>query len=95
MTLQVGVRELKNRLSEYLNQVKNGQTIIITEHGKPIGQIIPSGTPLEDRNWAMVKAGLAEWNGKRLEPGEPAAINRGDKLASDIVVDMREANDLH
>ena len=37
----VGIRDLKARLSEYLRQVKDGETVIITEHGRPIGRIIP------------------------------------------------------
>jgi antitoxin (DNA-binding transcriptional repressor) of toxin-antitoxin stability system len=40
--IQVGVRELKSRLSHYLRQVKAGQAIVITEHGQPVAQ------PLED-----------------------------------------------
>ena len=37
----VGVRELKNRLSEYLRRTKQGEEVIITERGKPIALIQP------------------------------------------------------
>lgn len=43
----VGIRELKARLSEYLRQVKAGETVIITEHGRPIGRIVPEPESLE------------------------------------------------
>jgi hypothetical protein len=36
--MRVGTRELKSKLSEYMWRVKFGQTIVVTEHGKPIGQ---------------------------------------------------------
>jgi len=49
MELHIGVRELKNKLSEYLGHVKHGQVVVITEHGKPIGRIIPNTLPWEDR----------------------------------------------
>ena len=32
----VGVKELKNRLTEYLRRTKNGEEIVVTERGKPI-----------------------------------------------------------
>lgn len=41
----VGTRELKNRLSEYLRRVKAGETITVTERGKPSGKSFPSGPP--------------------------------------------------
>ena len=65
---KVGARELKSRLSEYLRRVKAWQTIIVTERGKPIGQIVPIEPSLEGRLQAMVEAGLAEWNGQKLKP---------------------------
>ena len=32
----VGVRELKNRLTEYLRRTKRGEEVIVTERGQPI-----------------------------------------------------------
>jgi prevent-host-death family protein len=37
--LMVGVRDLKNQLSQYLQYVKNGEKVIITEHNKIIAGI--------------------------------------------------------
>lgn len=37
----VGVRELKNRLTQYLRRTKQGEEVIITERGKPIALIQP------------------------------------------------------
>ncbi len=39
MATEVGVRELKNKLSEHLRRVKAGEDVIITEHGKPIAEL--------------------------------------------------------
>ena len=60
--MNVGVRDLKSRLSEYLRQVKAGQTIVITEHGRPVGRIVPAAQSLDDRLQAMVQAGLIAWS---------------------------------
>ena len=86
---KVGTRELKSKLSEYLRRVKNGETIIVTERGKVIGQIGPVRQTVEERIWAMVDAGLADWNGKKLKPHLPVIINRSGKLMSDIVAEDR------
>lgn len=37
--IAVGVRDLKNQLSQYLKFVKNGEKVIITEHNKIIAEI--------------------------------------------------------
>ncbi|MCL2318929.1 MAG: type II toxin-antitoxin system prevent-host-death family antitoxin [Treponema sp.] len=37
--ITVGVRDLKNRLSRYLQYVKDGEKVIITEHNKIIAEI--------------------------------------------------------
>lgn len=37
----VGVKELKNRLTQYLRKTKRGEEIIITERGEPIALIQP------------------------------------------------------
>jgi len=35
------VSELKARLSEYLNQVKAGTEVLVTDRGKPVARIVP------------------------------------------------------
>jgi prevent-host-death family protein len=38
---QVGVRELRQNLSVYLDRVKAGETLEVTEHGRPVGLLTP------------------------------------------------------
>ncbi len=42
----VGIKELKNQLTQYLRRTKKGQEVIITERGKPIAVIRPPGGAL-------------------------------------------------
>lgn len=88
--IQVGTRELKNKLSEYMRRVKAGETIIVTEHGRTIGQIIPVKPTIEERIQFMVAAGLADWNGQKLPPYAPNVKNKVDKQVSDLVIENRE-----
>ena len=39
--VSVSVRELKNNLSAYLRRLKSGEVILITSHGRPVGQLLP------------------------------------------------------
>ena len=86
----VGTRELKNRLSEYLRRVKAGETVIITERGQPVGQIVPIQADLTSRLIKMVEAGVVEWNGQPIPPYQPKAVNRSKQLLSDLVAEGRE-----
>ena len=88
--IRVGVRDLKSRLSEYLRHVQQGKTVIITDHGRPVGRLSPVERPLDERLKALQSAGLVAWNGQKLKPVKPAAVNRGERLVSDILVEMRE-----
>ena len=92
MAIKVGTRELKSKLSEYLRRVKGGETIIVTERGKSIGQIIPIQPNIGEKLQAMVGAGLAEWNGKKVSPARPVAINRGQKQIADLVAEDRDVD---
>ncbi len=37
----VGSRKLKNRLGRYLGMVGRGETIIVTDRGKPVARLVP------------------------------------------------------
>jgi prevent-host-death family protein len=41
--MDVGIKELRDRLSKYLDRVREGGTITVTDHGKPIARIVPVG----------------------------------------------------
>lgn len=47
--MEVGIRELRDGLSRYLAKVRQGQEIVVTDHGKPIARIIPQGERAIDR----------------------------------------------
>lgn len=39
--MEIGVRELRANLSRWLERVKEGEEIVVTERGKPIARIVP------------------------------------------------------
>ena len=83
--LTVGVRELKNQLSGYLDRVKAGEEITVTEHGRPIARLT-SVAPEVDRRAALIEAGIvrpAPASHRRL-PSQRVKITPGDPL--DVLV---------
>jgi prevent-host-death family protein len=39
----VGVRELKNRLSEYIRQVRAGESVLVTDRGEVVAELTSPG----------------------------------------------------
>jgi len=52
----VGIRDLKNRLSEYVREVRSGEEILVTDRGQVVAELRPP-TPPEAR--ASFHPGLA------------------------------------
>lgn len=40
---RVGIRELRQNLSRYLTEVKEGESFVVTERGKEVARLSPSG----------------------------------------------------
>lgn len=77
----VGVRELKNRLSEYLREVREGERVLITDRGKVIAELRAAepGTlePLVDAGLAqLAKRGLIRLGG----PNQPELYRKFRKV---------------
>ncbi len=51
----VGVRELKNKLSEYLRRVRLGESVLVTDRGEVVAELMPPGQGQGDPS---VPAGL-------------------------------------
>jgi len=85
----VGIRELKAHLSAYLRRVKKGESLAITERGKSIALLAPSGNPTVSKLWTLVAEGKLHWTG-----GKPIGLknripSRG-KSASRMIIQDRE-----
>ena len=85
----VGIRELKANLSACLRQVRSGQVIVITERGKPVGQLSPIEAPLAERLQEGTRSHFWAWNGKKWQPAAPRIKARGKTLVSDLLLEDR------
>lgn len=77
----VGVRELRDNLSEYLRRVREGELLVITDRGQPIGELGPT---LAGRNAqrarALTRKGAASWSG-----GKPKGLLRTPRPRAGLV----------
>jgi prevent-host-death family protein len=39
----VGLRELKNRLAEYVREVRSGTGVLVTDRGEVVAELVPPG----------------------------------------------------
>ena len=54
---EVGIRELKNGLSRYIERVRNGEEVIVTDRGRPVARL-SSIDAADDRLAELVAAGI-------------------------------------
>ena len=85
----VSIRELKSRLSHYLRLIRNGESVVITDRGVPIGRIVPMGQGFDQHLAAMRDTGQAQWSGRMLAPRKPVAKLRGRGSVARLVVEDR------
>ena len=89
------VSELKARLSEYLNQVKAGMEVLITDRGKPVARLVPLSRPkdLKESLIRMEKEGLIRIGSAKL-PKNFWRMHRPDDsngMVLKALLDEREA----
>ena len=55
--VEVGERDLKNNLSRYLDRVRNGDEIVVTDRGRPVARLLAIDAST-DRLSDLIEAGL-------------------------------------
>ncbi len=88
----IGVREFRARFSHYLRRAKAGERIVITERGRPVGQLTAPLASLEERSQALIALGIVQWNGERFLPQAPEVANPGPETLADFISEERDAN---
>jgi prevent-host-death family protein len=86
-SIEVGVRELKNNLSRYLERVRAGDQVVVTDHGRPVARLTPVDVGT-DRLATLVAAGVVQ---APADPTRhrPARRVRTKATISDLVREQR------
>ena len=84
---EVGVRELRDHLSAWLEAVASGREITVTERGKPIARIVPvTGRSKLDQ---LIADGLVVAASRPAEPADVRPAIPVEGSVSDIVIEQR------
>jgi prevent-host-death family protein len=84
--MDVGIRELRASLSRYVERVKSGEEITVTEHGKPVARLVPlEGERKMDR---LIREGIVI-PARRRTGWLPDELIPVEGSVSDIVVEQR------
>ena len=89
---RVGVRELRQNLSVYLDRVKAGETLEVTEHGVPVARLAPNPPvrlSIIDRMIADGRITPATGDRRTL----PMPPNIPGRPLSEILQEMRDEDD--
>lgn len=85
--ISVGIKELKQKLSGYVDKVRRGEEIVITDRGKEVALVIPVS---RERNAVkhLVESGKAVWAG-----GKPAGVKgikaKGGTISKTVLENRR------
>jgi antitoxin (DNA-binding transcriptional repressor) of toxin-antitoxin stability system len=88
--MQVGTKELKNRLSHYLRLIRAGETVLVTDRGAIIAELRPvAGRAVEDAALvALARQGAVTLATGKLADLAPARRKRR-RLVSDMITEDR------
>ncbi len=89
---RVGVRELRQNLSVYLDRVKAGETLEVTEHGQPVARLGPNPAPrlsIIDQMIADGRVTPATFD-HRLIPPPPSMPHPSGRTLTDVLLEMRD-----
>lgn len=85
--IAVGIKELKARLSSYVDKVRHGEEVVITEHGKDVALVIPISIERKAIK-SLLESGRVKWSG-----GKPVGIEgikiKGKPLSKTVLEERR------
>ncbi len=95
--MEISVRELKSRLSEYLRRVAEGEEIVVTSHGKAVARLVSPRVARRSRaselDEALALLRSQPWvrpgKGKPRLPKYVVRLKPGEKTLAEIVSEER------
>jgi antitoxin (DNA-binding transcriptional repressor) of toxin-antitoxin stability system len=78
----VGVRELKNRLSEYLRLVRGGEDILVTDRGEVVAELRRPGRYQEETPYPALNELIRKGVVRPGLPNDPSLYRRLGRLLS-------------
>jgi prevent-host-death family protein len=92
-SIHVGIREAKISLSKLVKMVKNGNEVILTDRGRPVGKIVPfeeEYMPLEMRIKHLEEKGVIETRTEKTRKDIPPPIPLKNGIAQTLLQEDRD-----
>jgi prevent-host-death family protein len=84
----VGIRELRQRASELLRRVEEGESIEITDRGRPVAVLAP--LPADPAQRLRATGDLQASEGDISDLPEPLVTSLGAELPSEVLARLRQ-----
>ncbi len=85
--ISVGIKELKTKLSSYVDRVRQGEEVVITEHGKEVALFVPISRERKALK-SLIDSGRAKWSGGKPEGLDNIKI-KGKSLSKTVLEERR------
>ncbi len=72
---EIGIRELRDSLSQTIARVEGGEIVTVTRHGRPVAVVVPARIP--PALAALMAEGRLTWSGQPLRAPAQAVKLRG------------------
>ncbi len=82
-TNSAGIGELKAKLSSYVERVRHGDRIVITDHGEEAAAMVPISSERRVIK-SLIESGMAQWSGGKPKGLEGIAL-KGKPLSETIL----------
>jgi prevent-host-death family protein len=86
---RIGVRELRQHASRYLDKVKAGETVEVTERGELIALLVPPPKETLARE-RLIAAGILKPATRPFRMPSPAPARAGEPTAEEMLDEVRE-----
>ena len=84
--LTVGIKELKARLSSYVEKAAAGEEVVVTDHGREVALLVPISRERQAVS-VLMDSGRVQWSGGK--PKGTAGVRMKGKPLSDTVLEER------
>lgn len=85
----IGVRELRQNASRYLREVEAGETVEVTDRGRPVARLVPIRATKNSLTRLSETGRISLARGDLLDLGEPLSPRQGKPLPSQALETAR------
>ena len=87
---RIGIRELRQNASEYVRRAEKGETIEVTDRGRPVAQLSPLPRPMSVLDRWITEGKATRPTGSLADLGPPIPLPLGSPSTQQILDELRE-----